>query len=219
MLTVARSVIYFAKLANCTYTIISLYYITSNSIGRDLLRDDYNEDDSENRRRIYEYIQKNPGAHLRMITRELGLAMGATQHHLEVLEKSGKIRSTKSGMYRHYYTVEILEIHHKILAFLRQETSRDILVFLLEHPDSTQKDIIDFKGFSPPTISWHMSRLVESGIVKSIRDGRTVRYKLSIDLQNMASLLKEYHPSIWDRLLGRFADLFLQLSSEEKGGK
>ena len=151
-----------------------------------------------------------------MITRELELAMGATQHHLEVLEKSGKIRSKKKVMYRHYYAVDILETHHEILAFLIQETPRDILVFLVEHPGSTQKDIIDFKGFSPPTISWHMSRLVEAGIVKSIRDGRTVRYELALDLQNMASLLKEYHPSTWDRLLDRFADLFLQLSSEEK---
>ncbi len=151
-----------------------------------------------------------------MITRELGFAMGATQHHLEVLEKSGKIRSTKSGMYRHYYTVEVLEAHHKILAFLRQETSRDILIFLVEHPGSTQRDIIDFKGFSPPTISWHMSRLVDACIVKSVREGRTVRYELAIDLQNMALLLKEYHPTIWDKLLDRFADLFLQLSEKEK---
>ena len=177
---------------------------------------DKNEDDSEVRSKIYDYIEKNPGAHLRMITRDLQLGMGATQHHLDVLAKSGRIKSRRINVYRHYYTASVLEREHHILAFLKQETARDILIFLLEHPRSTQSDIVKFKGFSPPTISWHMSRLVEAGIVKSIRDGRTVRYELTIDLQNMASLLREYHPSIWDRLLDRFADLFLQLSSEEK---
>ena len=50
-----------------------------------------NEDDSEVRSKIYDYIEKNPGAHLRMISRDLRLGMGATQHHLDVLVRSGRI--------------------------------------------------------------------------------------------------------------------------------
>jgi predicted transcriptional regulator len=180
-----------------------------------VLRDGKEEDDSENRIRIYDYIKKNPGAHLRMITRELNMGMGATQHHLEILEKSGKVRSRRINIYKHYYPVEVLETAHNILAFLRQETASDILTYLMEHPGSTQSDIINFKGFSAPTISWHMTRLEEAGLVSSIREGRAIRYTIT-DMQSIAIALKTYHPGIWDKLLSRFADLFLQISSDTK---
>ncbi len=176
-----------------------------------------NEDDSEIRSKIYNYIEKNPGAHLRMITRELQLGMGATQHHLDVLEKSGKIRSKRINVYRHYYSMSVLEVEQHILAFLRQETARDILVYLLEHPRSTQSDIVKFKGFSAPTISWHMSRLEDAGLITSTKEGRTTKYTMS-DSQGVAAALKIYHTNIWDRLLSRFAELFIQISSETKEG-
>ncbi|MDE1826641.1 MAG: winged helix-turn-helix transcriptional regulator [Thaumarchaeota archaeon] len=173
------------------------------------------EDDSEIRSKIYDYIEKNPGAHLRMITRELQLGMGATQHHLDVLEKSGRIKSRRINVYRHYFVMRVLDKEHHILAFLRQETARDILVYLLEHPWSTQSDIIKFKGFSAPTISWHMSRLEEAELVRSIKEGRTMKYSI-IDNQSIAAALKTYHANIWDKLLSRFAELFIQISSETK---
>jgi predicted transcriptional regulator len=179
------------------------------------LRNEKNEDDSENRTRVYDYIKKNPGAHLRMITRELDMGMGATQHHLDILEKSGKVRSKRINIYRHYYAVEILEAEHGILAFLRQETAMDILTYLMEHPRSTQSDIINFMGFSAPTISWHMSRLEEAGLVSSIKEGRTVRYAI-VDMQSISAALKTYHPNVWDKMLSRFADLFLQISSNRE---
>ncbi len=181
------------------------------------MRNDKNEDDSENRTRIYDYIKKNPGAHLRMITRELETGMGATQHHLDILERSGKVKSRRINIYRHYYAVEVLEAEHNILAFLRQETAMDILTYLMEHPRSTQSDIINFKGFSAPTISWHMARLEEAGLVSSIKEGRTVRYAI-VNMQSISAALKTYHPNVWDKMLSRFADLFLQISSktEEK---
>lgn len=150
-----------------------------------------------------------------MITRQLEMGMGATQHHLGILERSGKIKSSRINIYRHYYAVEVLEAEHNILAFLRQETSMDILTYLMDHPRSTQSDIINFKGFSAPTISWYMTRLEEAGLVSSIKDGRTVRYSI-VNMQSMSDALKMYHPNVWDKMLSRFADLFLQMASKNE---
>ncbi len=182
------------------------------------MRNEKNEDDSENRTRIYDYIKKNPGAHLRMIKRELDIGMGATQHHLDILEKSGKVKSIRINIYRHYYAVEVAEAEYIILAFLRQETAIDILTFLMEHPRSKQSEIINFKGLSAPTISWHMARLEQAGLVSSIKDGRATRYTIT-NMQNISMALKTYHPNVWDKLLSRFADLFLQISSKSDEGE
>jgi len=183
-------------------------------------RDSNDEEISENRQLIYEFIKNNPGAHLRMICRKLELAMGATQHHLAILEKSGKIKSRRINLYRHYYSSEILDVQHALLAFLRQETAKDILIYLIEHPSSTQTDIANFKNFSLPTISWHMSRLVESGIISSRKDGKIIKYDVT-DVKSVAALVRIYHPNIWDKLSDSLAEMFLELASrtEEKDEK
>jgi predicted transcriptional regulator len=77
-----------------------------------------------NRERIYEFIERNPGTHLRKIIAEFGLAMGHTQYHLNILEKSGRIKSTKSSLHRYYYPAAIVDGKYEVLlAFLRQETA------------------------------------------------------------------------------------------------
>jgi predicted transcriptional regulator len=173
-------------------------------------------DIQSNRLQIYRYIENNPGAHLRKITKELGLAMGDTQYHLSILEKSGRIRSRKINLYRRYYSASILgEKEELILAFLRQETAKDILIYLIEHPDSTQSDLAGFKHYSSPTISWHMSRLIQAGIVNKSREGKKIRYSITSDRDKLLDILKTYHPSIWNVLASRLAELFEELSSSQ----
>ena len=180
--------------------------------------DTKDEDVPENRKRIYEYIQNNPGVHLRKIRRELELAMGDTQYHLSLLEQSGQIKSRRMGMHRHYYPLTVLDEQHEVIfAFLGQETARDILIYLIEHPGSTQGDIADFKHFSSPTINWHMSRLVESGIVTSTKEGRTVRYFIKGDIKGITDLLRTYQPNVWNKMASRLAEIFIELSREQEG--
>ena len=40
----------------------------------------------DNEERIYIYIKNNPGAHLRRISKELGIALGGIQYQLKQLE-------------------------------------------------------------------------------------------------------------------------------------
>jgi predicted transcriptional regulator len=180
------------------------------------LRDSDYQDDSQTRSKIHDYIKQNPGVHFRGISKKLGLAMGQIQHHLSVLENAGKIKSRKINFRRHYYPAEILDEEHEvILAFLTNETVRDILLFLIEHPDSTQIEIANFKGFATPTINWHMSRLIEASIVTSRKDGKTIKYSIRGDARNLGVLLMTYHPNVWNKITSRFADLFFDLTGEE----
>jgi predicted transcriptional regulator len=167
-----------------------------------------------NKERIYQYIANNPGCHLRKIIKDLGLVMGDTQHHLKMLEKTDLIKSRRIGIFRRYYTVSICgEKLESLLAILRQEAPRDIIIFLIENPGATQADLAKHKGFSAPTINWHMSRLMEKGLVRSRKQGKFVNYYVEGNLKDITSILKRYYPSIWNRLSNRLADLFLDISS------
>jgi predicted transcriptional regulator len=167
-----------------------------------------------NKERIYQYIANNPGCHLRKIIKELGLAMGDTQHHLKMLEKTDLIKSRRIGVFRRYYTVSIYgERLECLLAILGQEVPRDIILYLIENPGASKWEIADYKNFSAPTINWHMSRLIENGLVGSRKQGKFVNYYVEGNMKDIANILKMYYPSIWTKLSNRLADLFLDLSS------
>ena len=173
----------------------------------------------DNRSRIHEYIRNNPGSHLRRISKDLVIALGDTQYHLNILEKSGSVKSKRVGIYKVYYTFSILEERDEsILAALQQETPREIIVYLVEHPGSTQVEIADHMDFSSPTINWHMSQLIETGIIRSQKERQFVRYYLDGDIKDITSLLKLYHPGVWSRLSSRLADIFLDLATTSSLG-
>jgi len=170
-----------------------------------------------NRGRVYDYIKNNPGIHLRKLSRDLNIANGDTQHHLDMLHKTGMIKSKRRGIYKVYFTVSILgKRNEDILAILQQETPREIILYLVENPGSTQGEISRFVSVSAPTINWHMSVLINIGLVTSCREGRFVRYFIKGDVNDIIALLKSYYPTIWSKLSDRLADLFLDLASSSR---
>ena len=170
-----------------------------------------------NKERIYQYIANNPGCHLRRIIKELGLAMGDTQHHLKMLEKTDLIKSRRIGVFRRYYPVSIFgERLQSLLAILGQEVPRDIILYLIENPGANQWEIAHYKNFSAPTINWHMSRLIENGLVCSRKQGKFVNYYVEWNLKDITSVLQRYYPSIWNRLSNRLADLFMDISAPSR---
>ena len=168
----------------------------------------------DNKQRIYTYVKDNPGSHLRKISKDLAIAMGDVQYHLTNLEKTSLIKSRRIGFYRTYYTVSILgERYESILAILQQETPREIVIYLIENPGATQSEIVYRIGFTAPTIIWHMTRLIEINLVQRRNKGKFVRYYLQGNMNDIITLLKAYHPSVWNKLSNRLAELFLDLSS------
>ncbi len=157
---------------------------------------------------ILEFIKANPGSHLRGIKRELNLAMGVLQYHLRRLEKDQSIISRRRGLYKRFYKRLDFEVEEQeILGVLFQETERDLLLYLLKTPDATQKELSEFAHISASSTSWHMKRLVQAGLVKSRRQGSFVYYVAKGDPVKILTLLKSYHPRIWERWAGRLADL------------
>jgi len=82
----------------------------------------------------------------------------------------------------------------------------------MENSGATQKYLAQYTGFAAATISWHMSRLIEMGIVYSSREGKFVKYYIRGDIADLVILLKSYYPSIWDKLSDRLAELFLGIT-------
>jgi predicted transcriptional regulator len=117
----------------------------------------------------------------------------------------------------HDYSVSIYgERMQSILAMLRQEVPRNIILFLIENPGASQAEIAQHQTISAPAINWHMTRLIEIGLASSHRQGKFVNYYIEGNIKDVTSILRKYYPSVWSRLSNRLADLFLDISSESR---
>lgn len=175
-----------------------------------------NEEPNINTIRLLEHIQNNPGCHLRQIKRDLDLGMGTIQYHLNLLEKQGKINSERQNLHKYYFPIGLFEQNERdILKIMNQETAREILLAILEKKNPTQTDISNHMKISSPSVNWHIKRLVELNLIKELRDGKFKRYVFVVDTKYIISILKNYHPNIWNNWSNRLAEMFLSLSREE----
>jgi len=166
--------------------------------------------------RVLRYVTEHPGCYLREIRRALAISMGTTQYHLRMLEETGRVTSSKRGLYRYYFAARTFQPFEKILLeALSHETARDILMFIIERGNPTQSDIAARIAVSAPSVSWHVSRLAGSQVITEERDGKYKRYQLRGDPQLLVSLMKNYYPSIWETWSDRLAEIFLSLSKDE----
>jgi len=176
-----------------------------------------NDESNSNTIRVLQYIQKNPACHLRQIKRELAMSMGTIQYHLNRLEKQGKVSSEKQNLHKYYFPIGLFEQNERdILKILNQETAREILLRILESKNPTQTDIANTIKISSASVNWHIKRLTELGLILEQKDGKFKRYSLGIDTKHIVSLMKNYHPNMWNKWSNRLAEMFLSLSKEDK---
>lgn len=139
--------------------------------------------------------------------------MGVVQYHLYALEKERKILSRRGGLYKRFYPTLVFSEHQQeVLDVLSQETERDLLIFLLQNPRATQKELSEYAQISPGTINWHMKRLISSGLVGAQREGQFVRYEVNGEAQEIIRLVRGYHPNVWASWADRFANAISELS-------
>jgi len=172
------------------------------------------------RQKILAYISSNPGTHLRKMCRELGLAMGDVQYHVHRLERDGQVTSTRRGFYRFFYPSTLFgEKQRDILSVLALDTPRELLLAIVGKPGSSQEELARTVGVSQPTASWHLRRLAELGIVLREQKGRSTIYSLTVSSPlEIATFIRNYHPSSWERWSGRLADIFISYSAEDEAG-
>lgn len=181
------------------------------------LGDDRRPNMQSTRDLVFDYIKAHPGAHLREIGRALELGMGDLQYNLYILEKQGIITSVRRGLYKFVFPTGMFgEKQSAILVALSIETQREILVHIINNPTLSQNQIARLTGLTPATISWHMKRLRELGVIERSRSGKTVSYNVVGNKEEIERFVRNYHPGFLERLSSKLADIVLELSAAEE---
>lgn len=161
------------------------------------------------RRRIYELIRDTPGVHMRELERRMGLMIGNLQYHLHYLEKHNLIFQLKDEEYVRYFLKERKtdERERNILCFLRRSSCRHILINLLQNPGMNNKELSESVGLSPSTISWHLNKLLNAGILEKEKEGRMSNFTVKYP-ELVAELLISYKESFLDSILDSFIEMW-----------
>lgn len=153
------------------------------------------------RKKLYLYIQANPGVHFREIQRDMGLPIGQLEFHLNELEKREIIvKETRMGNARFYVRDKFSREEKAVMNFLRKEIPRDIILYLLDDPGSSPNDIMEMFTFSGPNLSYHLKRMLKEEIILFEMKGRERRYRVK-DPDLIKTLLIMYRSTLFDKVL------------------
>ncbi len=148
--------------------------------------------ENKNRNLIYRIVEEKPGISFTEIVRELGITKTMAKYHLDRLLYYGLItphsNNGRSGYFRNNDTYSDNE---KMLYLIKKNPHDSKIIELVRNsPGITRKEIAGEISLSGPSITWHLERLENSGLIEVVRAGRTTRYYINagyeILLQNEA---------------------------------
>jgi DNA-binding transcriptional ArsR family regulator len=159
---------------------------------------------------LMRHIEQTPGIRYRELLRLTGLVNGVLTHHLAALEKANVIKTYRESRISRYYPVSISDKESAILKFVRHEPIRGILLFILENEMCTFDEIVDHTGKAPSTVSSHLKRLKEAGIV-SVRYDEYYQLYWVVEGDLVAEVFSKYTTSFVDKVVDNYSEMLEEL--------
>ena len=162
----------------------------------------------EIRQRLYSIISGSPGLHYREIQRRTGISTGQLTYHLDYLRNAHLIKTANDGEYLRYYSNAQMNLEErKILELSRQKSIRHILLYILENDGCDHNSLAGMLGLSPSTVSWHLKKLLDAGIINKETEGRRSLYTVNKP-ELVKIVLVKHRESFLDTMVDRFIDMW-----------
>jgi predicted transcriptional regulator len=157
---------------------------------------------------ILKQIEKSPGIRYRELLRLTGLTNGGLEYHLKILEKSHQVRVDRhDGRRTRYYSLNISIEESNILGCIRNGVARQIVSFILEHDLCTFSEIVEHTKKAPSTVSWHLKRISQAGII-SVSFGQDYQLYGIVNSHIVREILCKYGESFQDKVADAYFEMF-----------
>lgn len=155
---------------------------------------------------IYRCVVRTPGAHLRGIERLTRLPLGQVLYHLDRLERMGLVVSKRDAGFRRYYSASAVRRGERpVLAALRHDAPRRLILALLQRGPLPHKDLQEALGLAGSTLSFHLQRLLSAGVVERLPREEGRAFALAQPELARRELVR-YRASFADPEVDRFVD-------------
>lgn len=136
------------------------------------------------------------------------MSFNSTRYHVERLAKAGEIIRIDEAGFSRLYPPGINEKDRVLFSLARGETDRRILACLALEQRLSNRQLSELTGLAKSTISEHLARLTQLGIVIGGRasDAETL-YELEDPLR-VRLLIASQNPTMLRKATARFIDLW-----------
>lgn len=160
---------------------------------------------------LRDYIEKvisdNPGIHFREIQRKSGAAIGQLEYHLYQLEKMEKVSIKKDGKLKRYFLIEDTGFNdRKILYFLRNGVSRDIIMYLLENDSAKAESFMTGRRSRKEQTKEIIADMINQGILHTQSNGGEKIIFIN-EPDKVKAILKRFRESFLDSLSSNILSL------------
>jgi predicted transcriptional regulator len=116
---------------------------------------------------ILQAVGAEPGIHFTELRRRTGGSNGATIHHVRKLVHAGLVLEKPQKGYTCYFPKGTDRHAAAAAPVLRAPSARRILATIDARPGLSARDIAEAAGLAPPTVSYHLARLREAGLISA----------------------------------------------------
>lgn len=149
---------------------------------------------------ILKQIGETPGIRYRELVRSTGLSNGTLEYHLRILERTHKVKvDISDGKRGRYYPIDILANESNVIGFIRNNVSRQIVTFILEHELCTFGEILEHIKKAPSTLSWHLKRLSKAAVI-SVTYGKQYQLYQVLNSKFVQEILYKYGESFKEQV-------------------
>lgn len=128
------------------------------------------------RRRIEKAARGTPGITKNAVAKKLGVHWNAIRHHVEVLEKQGRIHVDKTGWSHELFSPEVPAMQRRLVSALRHPDRSKLLDAVLAHPEIGTYQLSSELDWSRKKVLSHLAHLQKDGLVERIGSARP-RYR------------------------------------------
>ncbi len=165
----------------------------------------------ENRRKIYRYVSKHPGAYLREMERELGLHTGVLSYHLDYMERRQILRAEDDGYRKRYFPADRFHLRdRRTISVLMAPAPRKILIHILVNGPSSFNQLLKEMSCAKSTLSYHLGRMVRRDILAVEKRDKESWYMIK-DPDATADLLIALRESLECDSVERFVQIWEEL--------
>jgi len=137
---------------------------------------------NQNRKKILDFIQKNPGSYNRLIRRELSLGSNEFNWHVGMLEKFGFVKKIRFDQRSFGYFEKRTYMDHEYDLYLLQNEKIDKLLKILEKDQYTVSQITKILEFHYNTVQKYLQILEKRNLIFLKIVGKHIYYSANTDL-------------------------------------
>ena len=125
-----------------------------------------------------------------------------------MLEKSGQVQVSRHSNNRvtRYFVANISKQDSNIISCLRSKVTRNIMIFVLQNEFCTFNEIVDHVGKAPSTISWHIKRLKQAGLLRVIYGSDSLLYSVT-EKDLVDKVLSKYKEMFTERVIDDYTEM------------